>query len=254
MDPRFPFAGLIVGTAVGLTGVGGNALLAPLLILLLGVLPTTTVGTDIVYSVPTKILACMLRARQGAIDWVLTKWLVIGGLPGALGGLALFVILKAHVAPKTLQTGITRAIGTAILLACVGIIINWCLKKPVEGEAVAPVRPWPIVAIGAFVGILVSLTSVGSGSMTLPLLAFALPTYGLRRLIGAEIAFAAFLVPLAAAGHAAFGNVDWRIAAGLIVGSLPGVWLGTRLSRFVGDGWLRPVVIGLLALSGWRLV
>jgi len=90
--------------------------------------------------------------------------------------------------------------------------------------------------------------------VTLPLLAFALPGYALRRLIGAEIAFAAFLVPLAAAGHVAFGNVKWPMAAGLVVGSLPGVWLGTQLSRITGERWLRPVVVGLLALSGWRLV
>lgn len=257
MDPRYSLAGLAVGTAVGLCGIGGNALLAPLLILLLGVPPTLAVGTDLAYSVPTKILACVLHARQKNVDWTVTRWLVIGGLPGAVVGLAIFAVLRAHLGRATLEGGIKHGIGVAILLACAGTAVNWFARpKPASGSASSPdiLRPWSLALIGALVGLLVSLTSVGSGSMTLPLLAVTLPRYALRRLIGAEIAFAAFLVPLSAAGHVAFGNVNWSIAAGLVVGALPGVWVGTRLSRVIAEAWLRPVVVGLLALSGWRLI
>jgi uncharacterized membrane protein YfcA len=257
MDPRFSLAGLAVGTAVGLTGIGGNALLAPILILLLGVSPTLAVGTDLAYGVPTKILACILHSRQKNVDWFVAKWLIIGGLPGGMAGLVGFAILRAHVPRAQLEAGIKHGIGIAILAACVGIAATWLLRgrTTIDVSAVpAARRHWTIAAIGALVGVLVCMTSVGSGSVTLPLLVFALPAYAIRRLIGAEIAFSAFLVPLATAGHIAFGNVNWPMAAGLAVGSLPGVWLGTRMSRLIGEGWLRPIIFALLALSGWRLV
>ncbi|MBC5799602.1 MAG: sulfite exporter TauE/SafE family protein [Candidatus Eremiobacteraeota bacterium] len=255
MDPRYSLAGFAVGTAVGLTGIGGNALLAPILILFLGVSPTLAVGTDLAYGVPTKILACILHSRQRNVDWFVAKWLIIGGLPGGVAGLVAFAILRAHIPRAQLEAGIKHGIGIAILVACVGIAATWLLRGKTAVDATAiPRRPWTIAAIGALVGVLVCMTSVGSGSVTLPLLVFALPAYAIRRLIGAEIAFSAFLVPLATAGHIAFGNVNWAMAAGLAIGSLPGVWLGTRLSRLIREGWLRPIIFALLALSGWRLV
>ncbi len=255
MDPRYSFAGLLVGTAVGLTGIGGNSLLAPVLILLLGVPPTVAVGTDLAYGVPTKILACFLQHRQKNVDWMVTRWLIVGGIPGALAGLTGFSLLRSHVRPTLLQAGIKHGIGIAILLACLGILATWFIRRRSAHSDVSALKSrWSVASIGALVGLLISMTSVGSGSVTLPLLVFALPGYALRRLIGAEIAFAAFLVPLAAAGHVAFGNVNWLMAAGLTIGSLPGVWIGTRLSRVIGESWLRPVVFSLLALSGWRMV
>ncbi|MDQ2908765.1 MAG: sulfite exporter TauE/SafE family protein [Candidatus Eremiobacteraeota bacterium] len=257
MDPRFSLAGLAVGTAVGLTGIGGNALLAPLLIILLGVPPAVAVGTDLAYGVPTKILACALHSRQKNVDWLVAKWLIVGGLPGTVIGLATFAILRAHVSHAALEAGVKRGIGIAILVACIGIAATWLIRRSptaVAAEPAAERQRWAIAVIGVIVGFLVSMTSVGSGSVTLPLLVFALPAYALRRLIGAEIAFSAFLVPLAAAGHVAYGNVNWLMAAGLAIGSLPGVWIGTRLSRLIGDRWMRPIIFALLALAGWRLV
>ena len=107
-----------------------------------------------------------------------------------------------------------------------------------------------VIAVGALVGLLVALTSIGSGSVTLPLLVLALPGFALRRLIGSEIAFAAFLIPLAAVGHASFGEVD----VALLLGSIPGVWIGARLCAVLDERWMRPVIFGVLAFAGSKLV
>ncbi len=257
MDVRFTAAGLVVGTFVGLSGVGGSAILAPLLILFLGVKPSIAVGTDLLYSVPTKILALALHARNRTVDWGVTGFLLLGGVPGALAGLGAFANLRARMPEAKLEAILRHGIGVAILLACVGVVATWIARgrraTPAAAELTAPFRP-AVVAIGAIVGFLVALTSVGSGSVTLPLLLFALPGLAIRRLIGSEIAFAAFLVPLAAAGHASFGNVSWGIVLALVVGALPGVYLGSRLVVLGGEGWLRPVVVGVLAFAGSRLV
>jgi hypothetical protein len=256
MDPRLSLAGLVVGIFVGMSGVGGSAIMAPMLILVLGVKPTLVIGTDLLYSVPTKIFALFLHQRQGTIDWRITRMLVAGGAPGAVAGLVLFAVLKAHLPVDVLEATLKHGIGIAILFASAGsLVLIFRRNVPQDESTAAPLdKPLIIVAIGALVGVLVSLTSVGSGSVTLPLLVFALPAIAMRRLIGSEIAFAAFLVPLAAVGQSSFGNVNWGMAGSLIVGSLPGVWLGAKLCKILGDAWLRPTIVVVLAIAGSRLL
>ncbi len=262
LDPRVSLVGFVVGTFIGISGIGGGSMLVPLLVLVMRVKPSLAIGTDLLYSVPTKLLAFGLHARRGNVDWPLTRALLAGGAPGAIAGLWAYTVLRAHVNAATLQTALRHAIGVAILLACAGATVTWVLRRnrstidALRRDEATP-RRYPIAtiaALGAVVGFLVSITSIGSGSITLPLLVFAVPALTLRRLIGCEIAFAAFLVPIAAFGHASFGDVDYRLALGILVGSLPGVWLGSRLSTALGDGWLRPIIVGALAFAGSRLV
>ncbi|MDB5069888.1 MAG: sulfite exporter TauE/SafE family protein [Candidatus Eremiobacteraeota bacterium] len=263
MDVRFTLAGLVVGTLVGVCGIGGSALLAPILILFLGVNPIIAVGTDLVYSVPTKLVAAFMHRRQGTVDKRIVLLLIAGGAPGAGIGLALTAFLRAHVSFARLNTEIKHAIGFAILLACAAAIAAYALRRGGDAtgagakRASAPFKPASsagLVATGALVGVLVAITSVGSGSVTLPLLIFLLPGISLRRLIGSEIAFGALLVPLAALGHSTLGDVDWSASSSLLLGSVPGAVIGSRLSAVVKDTWLRPVIIGVLALAGSRLV
>lgn len=256
MDIRLSIAGLVVGTFVGLSGVGGSAILAPMMILVLGVKPTLVIGTDLLYSVPTKLYAAWLHQRQGTIDWRVTRLLVAGGLPGALAGLGIFALLRARLPLDVLEATLKHGIGIAILFASAGSLLLLFRRRPAQPESAdAPVgNPVAVVGIGALVGALVAMTSVGSGSVTLPLLLFALPLLSMRRLIGSEIAFAAFLVPLAAVGQGAFGNVSWAMAGSLLLGSLPGVWIGARLCKMVGDAWLRPTIVVILAFAGSRLL
>jgi len=257
MDWHFVAAGLIVGVLVGLTGIGGSSLLAPLLILL-GVKPIVAVGTDLAYSVPTKLLAAYLHGKQATIDRAWVKMLLIGGVPGVLAGVALLAVLRAHADLALLNLEIRHWIGGAILLAC-AVTVFVALRAWLGLEGTASVRGADgernrLIAIGAAVGFLVAMTSIGSGSLTLPLMMLALPAATLRRLIGSEIAFAALLIPVAALGHTALGDVDVRSTLSLVAGSLPGALIGSRLSRIVSETWLRPVAIAVLAFAASRLL
>ena len=251
MDLRLTAAGLLVGTIAGMSGIGGSALLAPILILLFGVKAAIAVGTDLIYSVPMKALAAFAHIRQGTVDGGVVKLLVLGGIPGALIGLATFAIVRARIREAQLEHVLPHAIGSVILCAAATVVLTLLIRRR-PAETVA--RPAATVAIGAVGGFLVALTSIGSGSITLPLLLLALPAISLRKLIGSEIVFAALMVPVAAAGHVAFANVDWSMALSLTAGALPGAYLGARLSARLGEVSLRPAVIGILAFAGFKLL
>lgn len=251
MDLRLSVAGLVVGIIAGMSGIGGSALLAPILILLFGVKASIAVGTDLVYSVPMKALAAFAHLRQGTVDGRVVRSLVLGGIPGALAGLLVFALARARFGEAALEHILRHAIGIAILCAVL-MLVATLFKRAQPG---APAyRPRVTIVIGAVVGFLVALTSIGSGSITLPLLLFVLPAISLRKLIGAEIVFAALMVPVAALGHVAFANVDWMMALSLVAGAVPGAYLGARLSTRIGEVVLRPAVIGVLAFAGYKLL
>jgi hypothetical protein len=253
-DPRVVVAGLLVGLVAGISGVGGSSLLAPILILVLGVPPVVAVGTDLVYSVPTKLLAAIVHWRQGTVDGKLVGQLAIGGVVGAVVGLFAFGAVRARVDPVTLQHITRHAIGVAILAACAAILLQRVLRPRRPENSAQRGNLVVTIAIGLVVGFLVALTSIGSGSITLPLLLLFGPGMALRRLVGSEIAFAAAIVPIAAFGHARFGDVDWRLTVGLLCGSLPGVYVGSRLAGKLHDIWLRGTVVVILAVAGLRLL
>ena len=218
--------------------------------------PALAVGTDLMYSVPTKLLAAVVHARQRTIDRRVTAALAIGGVPGVLTGLGVFAALRAHVAAGMLQQVLRHAIGVAILCACLAMVATYALRERVATRRALSDRGarTRAVTIGFVVGALVAVTSIGSGSVTLPLLMLALPAVAVRRLIGSEIAFAAIVVPVAALGHTGFGDVDWRITGSLLAGSLPGVYLGSRLCVKVDERPLRAAVMVILAYAAYRLL
>jgi uncharacterized membrane protein YfcA len=253
MDLRLTAAGFLVGTIAGLTGIGGSSLLAPILILLFGVKASIAVGTDLIYSVPMKALAAYAHVRQRTVDLRVVKLLAFGGIPGALAGLAGFAFVRSRIGAAALEEVLRHAIGTVILVAAAASLALMVagrlhVRRPAVSHRAAT------IAIGAAVGFLVALTSIGSGSLTLPLLLLVLPAMRLRVLIGSEIVFAALMVPVAAAGHVAFANVDWLMALSLTAGALPGAYLGARLCARLGEASLRPVVIGILAFAGFKLL
>ena len=255
MDPRLVAAGFFVGTIAGISGIGGSSLLAPVLILIFGVNPSIAIGTDLIYSVPMKALAALTHLRQRTVDLHVITLLCAGGVPGALAGLLAFSLLRSHVRAHELEQFLRHAIGLVILCAAMAAFVAQLLRRRRDDAAAAPTLPrLRVIAIGAVVGFLVAMTSIGSGSITLPLLLLVLPAVALRALIGSEIVFAAVMVPVAAAGHVTFGNVDWAMALSLTAGALPGAYLGARLCVWLGDGALRPIVIGVLAVAGAKLL
>jgi len=259
VDIELILVGLIVGFLVGLTGVGGGSIMTPLLVQLLKVNPLTAVGTDLLYSVPTRLYAAFLHRKQGTVRPDIVKALLWGGLPASFAGLGLLFWLRHHVDIVLIESWTRRAIGVTLLLAAAMILAQPWLKR-LELREFSEHIDWSrgrrarVTAIGAVVGLIVTLTSIGSGAVTLPLLALALPLVGLPELIGSDIAFAAFLIPAAAVGRWTMGDVNVGLALSLLIGSLPGVYLGSRLCSRLHARWLRPAVAVTLIFVGARLI
>jgi uncharacterized protein len=259
VDPRLALIGLVVGFLVGLSGVGGSSLMTPLLILVLGVKPLIAVGTDLAYSVPTKLLGAYVHRGQGTVDRRTVLYLSLGGIPGAVLGLVVLSALRTHLGLSRLNELLKHGVGLLLLLVAAAILLTPLLRRR-HGQPPAPGLSWTsalkvrVVALGAVVGMLVSLTSIGSGSITVPALYLLLPRLGLRRLVGSDVAFAALLIPVAALGHLQMGSVNVALAANLVLGSLPGVFIGSKLCARLPDSWLRPALAGVLFFAGSRLM
>lgn len=251
--------GLVVGTIVGLTGVGGASIMTPLLILILKINPLVAVGTDLLYSVPTKLYGAFLHNKQKTVNPEIVKSLLLGGLPASLVGLATLYWLRHHVDVKAIELWTRHAIGVVLFIAAAVIVVQPFIKRrliPTTSETFEwqPRQRGRVIAIGALVGLIVTATSIGSGSVTLPLLTLALPFVGLSQLIGSDIAFAAFLIPAAAAGRWSMGDVNLPLVLKLLVGSLPGVYIGSKLCGRINQMWLRPAVAVTLIFVGTRLI
>lgn len=252
-------AGFAVGILVGLTGVGGGSIMTPLLVQVLGVNPLVAVGTDLLYSMPTQLFGALQHRKQETVNPQIVKTLLLGGIPAAVAGLLLLVWLRHHFDVKLLELWTKRAIGGALFVAAAMIVISPVLKKRQGTATIAPLE-WTkplrakIIALGAAVGLLVTLTSIGSGAVTLPLLSLTLPFVELRALIGSGIAFAALVMPVAAVGRWTMGDVNPVLAVTLLAGSLPGVFIGSKLCGRLSQAWLRPAVAITLAFAGTRLI
>jgi len=256
MDWHIALAGLLVGTAVGFSGVGGSALMMPVLVLLLGVQPLVAVGTDLAYSVPTKIVGMFVHARQHTVQWKLVLLLAIGGVPGALSGIFLLGFVKQLISIDVLNLYLKHTLGVLLLLVA-GIIIfgQYVLSEREHGKKWVPLRPKApvILLIGLVVGFLVSLTSIGAGSIAMTALYLLLPRLRFRQLVGSTVAFAALIVPIAAAGHWALGSINWWMTLSLLFGSIPGVIIGSRLCAVLPDKIVRPATAVVMAITASRM-
>jgi uncharacterized membrane protein YfcA len=254
VDYHIALGGLIVGTLVGLSGVGGGSLMLPVLVLFFRVSPLVAVGTDLAYSVPTKILGAIVHKGQRTMNPKLVLLLCIGGVPGALLGIASLGYLKAHISLEELNSILRHIIGILLIVIALAIVaIQLFVAHRPAPQALRPRAP--VVAIVAFVvGFLVSVTSIGAGSITLTALVLLLPRMRIQDLVGSDIAFAAIIVPIAAAGHFSLGSVNLPMTLSLLLGSLPGVYLGSRLCAKLPVKYLRPAIAGVMALAGTRLL
>jgi uncharacterized protein len=259
-DFAFVFAGFFVGLVVGLTGVGGGSLMTPLLIFGFGVKPYLAIGTDLLFAAATKFGGSLGLARSRAIDWPVVALLSAGSIPAAL--ITIFVLHRIGPASSAVQAVMTTTLGGALLLTAAATLYKAIKSKttPRQLDAtqlVQAIRPrhWSQpVLFGAVIGGLVSLTSVGAGAIGVTVLMLLYPALPLPRLIAADIAYAVPLTLVAGLGHASIGSVDWTLLGTLLAGSLPGIWLGSRLVRSAPDRLIRSLLSVLLAYAGARLI
>jgi uncharacterized membrane protein YfcA len=252
-DPLVTLAGLLVGFVVGLTGMGGGALMTPILVLLFGINPLAAVSSDIVASMVMKPIGGGVHWKRGTVNRGLVKWLVIGSVPSAFLGV---VLLKQLGVGAELQGRVKLALGAALLIVAVGLVIRPWLSKRRSGDSQLPlvVKPLWTVVIGITGGLVVGLTSVGSGSLMIILLLMLYPRLNLKELVGTDLVQAVPLVTSAALGHLLYGDFQLGLTGAILIGSIPGVFLGARFSSRAPDYVIRPALIVVLFVSAAKLL
>jgi uncharacterized protein len=257
VDPALIVFGLAVGILVGMTGIGGGSLMTPLLILVFGVTPVTAVGTDLAYGAVTKTVGGVKHWRQRTVDWRLSTWIAVGSVPAAITGVwALEAIERASGAD--FDDLLLTVLASALLLCGAATLARALFLKGLdekERESAELTRSSKVraVAMGVFVGFVLGITSAGSGAFIAVglILIFRLVP---RRVVGTDVFHAAILLWAAAAAHIVAGNVDFTLAGTILLGSVPGVWLGSQWSIRVPVAVLRTTLATLLIGAGLGLL
>ncbi|CAJ60280.1 MULTISPECIES: sulfite exporter TauE/SafE family protein [Frankia] len=256
LDPLITLAGFVVGAVVGMTGMGGGALMTPVLVLVFGVHPLAAVSSDLVASAVMKPVGATVHLRRGTVHRGLVGWLCLGSVPAAFSGV---LVLRALGDSDAVQERIKVAMGALLVLAAAGMLAKSLVDRgrppAPAGEVVIRPRPLPTVLIGAIGGLVVGLTSVGSGSLIVVLLLGLYPRIRSSQLIGSDLTQAVPLVAAAALGHLLFGDFQLGLTGSLLLGSLPGVYLGARISAGAATSRIiRPALVVVISLSGLKLV
>lgn len=254
MDLTLALAGLGVGIVVGLTGMGGGALMTPILVLFFGVPPIAAVSSDLAASAVMKPFGGWVHALRGTVNWRLVGWLCAGSVPSAFFGVLLLRLLGDS---ETVQHTIKVALGAALLLAAAGMLLKAWVTRRQQGDGPAEpitVRPLPTVLVGIGGGVIVGMTSVGSGSLIIVALLALYPKLRANDLVGTDLIQAIPLVVSAAIGHALFGDLKLDIAGAVLLGSIPGVLLGARISSRAPGGIVRAALVVVLLASALKLL
>ncbi len=248
--------GFGVGLLIGMTGMGGAALMTPLLILVLGVKPVTAIGTDITYAAVTKTVGGWRHLKLKNVKLGLVFWLAMGSLPGAIGGVWVIQILKSAYGNKVNTIAMAMIAGTLLIFGC-GLLIRALFKSQADNgdERTKLDRNHKALAVvlGAITGFVVGITSVGSGTLVAVIL---IVVYKLapRRVVGTDVVHAAILLWAAGLAHLGVGNVDIPLLLTILVGSIPGVWIGSHLTTRLPPGALRLAISILMIGSGLALL
>lgn len=253
-------SGLMVGTVVGMTGVGGAALMTPILVLFFNVPPLTAVSNDLVASAVMKPVGAGVHLRRGTVNMRLVYWLMAGSVPSAFAGV---LLARALGHGQDVEHVIKVALGLALLLAAGSMVVKAYLqlREHARGNAAGyddplsiRIKPLATVLIGIVGGVLVGMTSVGSGSLMIVALLLLYPTLQAGSLVGTDLVQAVPLVFSAALAHLVFGDFEFGMTSALLLGSLPGVYLGARFSSRVSGGLLRRVLVVVLSASGLQML
>jgi uncharacterized protein len=254
VDPYIVIGSATVGLLVGMTGAGGGALMTPMLILLFSVKPSSAISSDLVAAVLMRPVGAAVHFRKGTVHRGLVRWLVLGSVPTAfLGAYLLHVVGSA----KSTQTSVETILGAALLAGAAAMVLRYYLDSRGGQARVAHVheiiaKPLPTLVIGMVGGVIVGMTSVGSGSLIIVLLLFLYPAISAKQLVGTDLSQAVPLTLAAATGALIFGHVDFGVTTSLILGSVPAVLVGSMLSSSAPDRYIRPVITFVIFASGLK--
>lgn len=258
MEPGYAIAGFIVGFIVGLTGVGGGSLMTPILVLFFAIKPAIAVGTDLLYAAITKSGGIFVHHRRGTIEWRVVGLLALGSIPATIAAVA--VLKQLDTAGINYDRVITLALSVALILTGSVLVFRNPLQRLSRDERLAPIRAahrrWrtPMTVIGgALIGTLVTLSSVGAGALGAAFLFFLYPRMRAASIVGTDLAHAVPITAIAGLGHAHLGTVDFQLLLNLLLGSLPGIWIGSHTGANLPDRIVRPILAGMLLLIGIRM-
>lgn len=258
MDWLYTVSGFLVGLIVGVTGVGGGSLMTPLLVLFFGVSPATAVGTDLLYASITKSMGGWVHAAKGSVDWKVVKLLALGSIPAAILTIALLKVLALE--EKTLRSLVTSVLSVALLATAAALLLKDWIKKIASRDdgTVYEIHhrylPAATVITGVVVGALVTVSSIGAGVLGTVAILFLYPRLPAVKVVGTDIVHAVPLTAVAGLGHMALGTVDFVLLGSLLLGSLPGIYIGSHLSAKVPEKVLRPLLATMLLIIGTKMV
>ena len=256
IDPYIVIGSAVVGLLVGLTGAGGGALMTPMLILLFKVSPPSAISSDLVAAVLMRPVGAAVHLRKGTVNLRMVGWMAAGSVPMAFAGAYLLHLLGGT---KSAQTHVEQALGAALLIGAAAMVIRYILDIRAGADRTAAIKdvvtkPLPTLLIGMVGGVIVGMTSVGSGSLMIVLLLFVYPMLSSKNLVGTDLTQAVPLTAAAAVGALIFGSVQFGVTASIVIGSVPAVLVGSLLSSRAPDRYLRPVITFVIFASGLKYV
>ena len=256
MNWAYSGSGFVVGLLVGMTGVGGGSLMTPLLVLLFKFHPATAVGTDLLFAAATKSVGTLVHGARSTVEWPIVRRLATGSIPGATATLTVLYLIGARTG-NTSQL-ITVVLAVALFLTALSLIFRDRLFAWARGRVPAP-SPSRVVALtiftGLVLGVVVSISSVGAGAIGVTALLALYPALPTVRIVGSDIAHAVPLTLVAGIGHLlVLGTIDFSLLASLLIGSIPGILIGSTIATRVPDGVLRPLLAAVLVLVGLKLL
>ncbi len=255
LSPAYIFSGLVVGLLVGLTGVGGGSLMTPLLVLLFGIHPSTAVGTDLLFAAVTKTVGGAVHGAAGAIEWRVVGRLTLGSVPTTV----LTLLTLNHFGPtgQAEAAVISTVLGFALVVTSLAVLFRPQITRFAAAHIDRPSARTAAsltVVVGAVLGVLVSISSVGAGALGVTALILLYRDMRLQNVVASDIAHAVPLTLVAGVGHWYLGNVAFPLLASLLTGSIPGIVAGSLLTRSVAETVLRPILAAVLAVVGLRML
>lgn len=244
----------MVGFLVGLTGVGGGSLMTPILLIFFNVKAAVAVGTDLLYASVTKSVGIFAHGKLGNIDWNIVKLLGFGSIPASIA--TIFFLITIDIDSSGAISTNKFWLGVALIITSAAVLFRDRLQSlSRKGHWVSPQYvPTATILLGIVLGALVTLTSVGAGALGVTALIMLYPKEKITTIVGSDIAHAVPLTLIAGLGHASLGTIDYPLLGTLLIGSIPGIYLGSHMSSKVAEHWVRIALAAILIFVGLKLV